>query len=851
MNSDKTTKYLIIHGHFYQPPRENPWTERIDRQPSAAPYHDWNERITTECYRPNTHSRRLDGAGRITKLLNNYEWMSFNFGPTLLSWIEETYPDTYEKIIEADRSSAERLGHGNAIAQAYNHIIMPLATRRDQETQIRWGVHDFRRRFGREPAGIWLPETAVNDSTVEILIDFGFDFILLSPHQAQRIRPLDESSDWRDVSGGSIPTGLPHRCFPSRRKTKRAVDKHIVVFFYDAQISVDVSFNHLLRNGDQFARAIADAYPRTGNDLVTIATDGEIYGHHEPFADMALSYLADTAARSHGLSMTNFSAYLESHEPVWEVQLKPGPDKQGTAWSCVHGVGRWKEACGCNLSGGPKENQRWRKPLRNGLNALRDALSDIYESESGTLLGDPWNARDDYITVIENRTPESIERFIAEHAGRTLSPEERLCALSLLESQRNALLMFTSCGWFFDDISGIESSQILKYAARAIELAGGKNKDELDRILKSELKKANSMSVQRGTGVDVYRSTFDESFFGTRSVVGQYAITRHLFFRKADADIFGYTFRQLDTFTRNVDGCAIEARCVEVTSPITLDTSMYQYLLAIEDHTDFQCLLKSVENETEFAEVKKRLSEAPREMDRDSMLKTMQQYFDGRQFTLLDLLPDDREKVLRCLIGTRIEKLKESIDDLYDENKDLLETLSDSVSAPPYMLVVLASTVLTNMLVSEVIRWERSLVPVQLEGIQKIIAEASRYGIPIDKTCATESFSDLILEKTRVLEQNLDGDLIESLNTFVEFCNEYGIALDVHEIQNVIYSTLQTRIAPFFADDGNAPSGERYRGADTGIPLTELDRDAAAGFLKLAQMFNFNVDELVKRLSGR
>ncbi|HSG28252.1 MAG TPA: hypothetical protein VLA34_07210, partial [Candidatus Krumholzibacterium sp.] len=341
MNDTPEKRYVIIHGHFYQPPRENPWTGRIDRQDSAAPYHDWNERITRECYLPNARSRRLDGYGRVTTLVNNYEHISFNFGPTLLSWMQKEHPRLHEEIIDADRTSAERNGgHGNAIAQVYNHMIMPLANRRDQETQILWGVADFRARFGRDPEGIWLAETAINETTLEILINHGFRFIILSPFQADRIRPLDKSSTWTDVSDGSIRCGRVYRCYGSRRRGKRNTARSIDIFFYDAPLSTDVSFNHLLSSGDLLAARLAAGFEKDGGDLVTIATDGEIYGHHEPFGDMALAYLIDAAAEAKGLELTNFGAYLDEHEPSMEVQIKQGVDGEGTAWSCSHGVGR-------------------------------------------------------------------------------------------------------------------------------------------------------------------------------------------------------------------------------------------------------------------------------------------------------------------------------------------------------------------------------------------------------------------------------------------------------------------------------------------------------------------------------
>ena len=333
MGEELDNKYLIVHGHFYQPPRENPWTERIDRQVSAAPYHDWNERITRECYLPNSCSRRLDGFGRIITLVNNYARISFNFGPTLFSWLEKHHSEIFKEIVRADKISTKlNNGHGNAIAQVYNHIIMPLASIRDQKTQILWGVDDFKRCFGRNPEGIWLAETAINQVTLDLLIDSGFRFIILSPHQVKCFRSLKEKGKWKNVSGGNIKTGFVYRCYGGKVKVKKG---YIDIFFYDADLSQNISFNHLLRNGDLFAESIDSSYERCGNDLVTIATDGEIYGHHEPFADMALAYLIESAAEKHNLIMTNFGAYLDTHEPEFEVKLKTGKDNLGTAWSCV------------------------------------------------------------------------------------------------------------------------------------------------------------------------------------------------------------------------------------------------------------------------------------------------------------------------------------------------------------------------------------------------------------------------------------------------------------------------------------------------------------------------------------
>ncbi len=826
---EKKRQYLIIHGHFYQPPRENPWTERIERQRSAAPHHDWNEKITRECYLPMTRSRRLDENGRITGLYNNYEYISFNFGPTLLSWLEEQHPRVYEKILEADRTSAGRFrGHGNAIAQAYNHIIMPLATRRDQETQIRWGVYDFERRFVREPEGMWLPETAINDETLEMLIDFGFRFIILSPHQAARMRPIGSKSKWKDVSDGSIPTGFPYRCCLPRRGDRRSID----VFFYDAPISQDVSFNHLLRNGDKFADSIVAASQRSGNDLVVVATDGEIYGHHEPFADMALAYLIDAAGASRGLHLTNFGAYLDEHEPQSEVQLKPGPDGKGTSWSCAHGVGRWEKDCGCTTGGAPTYNQQWRSPLREGLNKLRDSLAVIFETAGGDLLKDPWKTRNDYIQLIEDRDPEKSTTFISEHAAHSLTQEEMGSALALLESQRNALLMFTSCGWFFNDIAGIETVQLLLYSARAIELAGEEQRSTLEDVLFSELKKAISNIPEAGTGVDIYEDISRLTAVTLPLLVTQYALTSYLFGGDHASEIFGYLFESLDETVKTFNEDVVAISTVKMTSPYTLETATFQYLLLIEHHARPSCYLKKQESTEDYATLKERCLELAAAGDRDGIKRTASDYFPGRVYQLRDLFTEDREVMLHSLARKQLETLHSKFQEIYLENRDLLHLLNEASITPPPSLLIPAQSVLTRKLVDEVERWERTLDPAGVEGIRTVVAEAHRDGIPIDKTSAAQSFSELILETIQALIKNLDPRLARSLFQFVELSDELGIDLYESEIQNEIYPILESQIP------------ETIKRLSPNPDRNEDVLDAVSILLQLAHRFNFNVSHL-------
>ncbi|MBN1826451.1 MAG: DUF3536 domain-containing protein [Candidatus Eisenbacteria bacterium] len=523
--------YLIIHGHFYQPPRENPWLRTIDRQESAAPYHDWNERILAECYRPNTRSRLFDNEGRIRGIANNLENISFNFGPTLFRYIEREDPDTYRRILEADRSSVERHGgHGNAVAQAYHHVILPLAGREDRRTLVRWGLADFEKRYGRRSEGLWLPETAVNNETAADLAREGIRFLLLSPHQAERVRPLGGAEkDWKDVSSGSVDTRRPYRLFPDPKEPELSID----ILFYDAGLSTGVSFEHFLRNAHSFGEKlrVAAGDGALSPRLIHVSTDGEVYGHHEPFADMCLSALFDGIAAELGLTVTNPGEFLDLVKPAWEAELKGGPKGEGTAWSCGHGLGRWSRDCGCSISHKPDWNQKWRTPLREGLNLLREDLGALFDREATGLLRDPDGAAERYVDVLFEGNRASWERFLAAEASRPLSPPEEERACRLLEMTHGALRMFTSCGWFFDDIAGIEAVQNLLFAAHTLDLARLIDPEASaaaeGRFLR-RLRSARSNVPEEGDGQSIFRDRIEKTRSGEKEWLAAWVAARML-----------------------------------------------------------------------------------------------------------------------------------------------------------------------------------------------------------------------------------------------------------------------------------------------------------------------------------
>jgi len=450
-----TVRSIVIHGHFYQPPREDPWLNQVAAEPSAAPYHDWNERIERESYRAVVAARVYAPDGRIAHIVNTLASISFNFGATLLEWLERETPGTYAAVLEADRASrARHAGHGNAIAMPYHHVIMPLASRRDKITEVRWGIADFRRRFGRGPEGMWLPETAVDPETLDVLAAEGIAFTILAPHQVEQA-PADGSAGRYRTSGG----------------------RSIALFVYDGAISHDVAFGSLLKDASAWAeRLLAPGKRGHERRLVAVATDGETYGHHHKFGEVALAWVLRELERRRDARVENFAAFLARHRPEQEVKLVAP-----TSWSCVHGVERWRADCGCRMAPERSTQQRWRAPLREALDWLAGELHARFEQEGGALFADPWAARDAYGT---DRTAD----------GR---------ARELLEMERNALRMFTSCGWFFDDIAGIETIQILRYAARAIELAGA-DAPRLEAGVLERLARAQSNERAEGTGRDVY-----------------------------------------------------------------------------------------------------------------------------------------------------------------------------------------------------------------------------------------------------------------------------------------------------------------------------------------------------------
>ena len=482
---------IIVHGHFYQPPRDNPWTGEIDPQPSAAPARDWNQRVHEECYRPNAFARIPGSDGTSEQVVNNYERLSFNVGPTLLSWMEGADPETYARILDADRVSAQRLGHGNAMAQAFHHTILPLSSVRDIRTQVRWGLTDFEYRYDRTPEGMWLPETAANDDVLSVLIEEGLVFTILAPNQARAWQ--DAEGEWIDARLEPVDTRVPYR-YLHRDGSGRSLN----VFFYDGEISRRIAFERLGSSAERFLDEFAMRWGSEGQ-VIHAATDGETYGHHHTFTDLGLAYALFVEAESRGIEVTNYAAYLAEFPPTREARIWGG---EGTSWSCAHGVGRWARDCGCQTGGEEGWNQRWRAPLRAALDIVRGVADEAFERLGSSLFVDAWAARDAYVDVVIGKTP--IEDFLARHSARPVGQEEAHRMHDLLDLQVNAMSMYTSCGWFFSDVGGIETVQILRYAARTIELLEGLGQPSSESSFVAALEQALSNVPEKGTAADIF-----------------------------------------------------------------------------------------------------------------------------------------------------------------------------------------------------------------------------------------------------------------------------------------------------------------------------------------------------------
>jgi alpha-amylase/alpha-mannosidase (GH57 family) len=711
-------RYLCIHCHFYQPPRENPWLEQIELQDSAYPYHDWNERISAECYAPNLAARILDGEQRITKIVNNYSRISFNFGPTLLSWAADTAPDAYRGILEADRQS-QRLfsGHGSAMAQAYNHMIMPLANSRDKKTQIRWGYDDFVSRFGRLPEGMWLPETAVDLESLDLMAQAGISFVILAPHQAKATRPL-VGGGWEDVTGSRID---PTRAYLLNTPSGRQIN----LFFYDGPISQAVAFEKLLDNGEKFANRLCGAFSdsRTWSELAHIATDGETYGHHHKHGEMALAYALNLIEARKWAKITNYGEYLEKHPPVCEVQIY-----ENTAWSCVHGVERWRSNCGCN-SGRLGWNQEWRRPLREALDWLRDTVNPKFEELGGTLLSDPWAARDAYISVLLNRVPEVRERFGLEHFARPLDSDEQTLVWKLMELQRHAMLMYTSCGWFFDELSGIETVQVIQYAGRVVQLAEQLFGDSLEEYFLERLACAKSNLLEYGDGASIYKRYVKPSVVDFEKVGAHYAISS-LFSPYSDrTDIFSYGVKRLDYHTADAGKLRMAIGQARLTSKVTQESEVLMFWVVHFGDHNVAGGVQKIEDNAGYQDLITAISYSFARVDIPEVVRLLDRRFGEKTYSLRSLFRDEQRRIVRTILSSTVNEAESAYLQLYEHHAALMRFITSLGTPMPREFLAAVEYAINCLL-----RRACSAEELDADRIRALLREAQISNVSLDRT---------------------------------------------------------------------------------------------------------------------
>jgi hypothetical protein len=845
---------LIVHGHFYQPPRENPWTETLEREASAAPFHDWNERIHEECYRANAFARILDGFGGVERIIDNYELLSFNFGPTLLSWMERSHAETYRRIIDADqRSRAAHGGHGNAIAQAYNHPILPLLSERDRRTQIRWGLADFAHRFGRASEGMWLPETAADAATLDSLIEEDVRFTVLAPTQAERVRPLEgprkssppgpaatpsrrssRASDpaaargaWRDVSDGSIDTSQAYRYF-HRDGRGRSID----VVFYHGAVAHAVAFEGVLASSDGLLERMSRA---SNGPLMCLATDGETFGHHFHFGDRTIAYALGVAAERRGFHPTNFGEFLERHPPRFEVELKRGADGLGTAWSCAHGVGRWSRDCGCQTGGREGWNQAWRAPLRGAMQRLDERAAALFERQGSELFDDVWAARDAFVEVLLDRG--ALLRFFERFAPRAATdPAAGVRARTLLEMQRACLLAHTSCGWFFADISGLESVQVMRYAARAIDLfgeldpAGGRAAEE---ELLSILVGARSNLVELGTGADVWRRSVATAAVSDRRVAAHLAITGLLDpDRPKSGDAGGHHFSPCGPARRATHGrIRLSVGALRLESLATGRAREHSYAAVHLGGADFFCAVDgAAAAQTARAEA---LFESLERTSLPSLLRALQS-FGEHEFGLEHVLAEAKEEAGQRILSGLVERFQREYDALYDDHWRTFELLRSSGFELPVELRTAAELSLGRSFDRALERAGRSLDPADYAEAERIAAAVKARRLTVDLSRARRLFSELAQEATAQAIASPSDARFARASALLELAQRLGVQPDLARPQERLY--LAAMASPMTGTDREGvpvqPAGE------LASPMTGTERRGAE-LERLARLLGF------------
>ncbi len=788
-------RFVCIHGHFYQPPRENPWLETVETQDSAAPYHDWNERICAECYAPNGAARVVNNKNQIMRIVNNYARMNFNFGPTLLSWLNENAQRTYCMILDGEHRSRERYnGHSSAIAQAYNHMILPLASTRDRNTQIRWGIADYQAAFGTKPEGMWLPETAADNESLELLAENGIKFTVLAPHQCKRIRPLKtedgkelESADgkapepeWIETLDATVDTTRPYLM---RFKSGAS----IAIFFYNGPASRAIAFEGLLNSGENLvARLKAGFKDSTQPQLVHVATDGESYGHHHKHGEMALAYALRLLEKDPNARLTNYGSYLAQFPPEFECEIA-----ENTSWSCVHGIERWRSDCGCN-GGKAGWNQAWRAPLRQALNTLRDALAVLTEAEGPKLFKNVWAARDAYIQVVLDRSAESLDRFFSAQQSRKLSSEGRVSALELMEMQRHAQLMYTSCGWFFDDIGGIETVQVIAYAARVLQLATqvfGNKATPLEPAFLALLALAKSNDPKAGDGAQIYKKCVDTMELHLEQVAAHYAISSVFSSFAEETDLFCFHVRRISYDIYSSGRGRLALGRAHFASAITGHAQSFSFAVLHFGDQNITAAVKVYTNDDAraFEAFAAEAADHVQLADFPEVIRLIDRFYGHADYSLTSLFSDEQRRIVKVILNSTLWDIENSLATIYQDHASLLHYLSQTGLPKPPALNLAASFAINAGL-----RHAIETEPIDQAQLRSYLSLAKADQVPLDT--ANLAYNADQRMKRAMLELNMSSGSLEILDRALSLARtltELPFDLNLWQAQNLWYEILR------------------------------------------------------------
>jgi hypothetical protein len=623
---------------------------------------------------------------------------------------------------------------------------------------------------------MWLPETAVDLETLEILAELGISFTILAPHQASRIRAIG-ALHWQSVSDGAID---PTRAYEQRLPSGRS----LAIFFYDGPISRAVAFEGLLSSGENFANRLTSAFSdeRDWPQLVHIATDGESYGHHHRFGDMALAYALNYIEANGAARLTNYGEFLEKHPPTHQVEIG-----EKTSWSCSHGIDRWRSDCGCNSGSPPDWNQAWRTPLREAFDWLRDSIVAPYEKRAAALLKDPWAARNDYIDVIHDRSAANLRRFFARHATNELTDADRTVALKLLELQRHSQLMYTSCGWFFNDLSGIETIQVIQFAGRAVQLAQQLFGDPLESQFIEKLAGVRSNVSEYGDGQRVYEKFVRPSMVDWERVGAHYAISSLFESYPERTKIYCFAAERTDYQVYTAGLTRLVVGRVRLKSEVTAATSEIVFsVLHMGDHNVNGGVGEFIDGMT-FRAVTQEAVAAFRRADFAEVIRIMDRRFGESSYSLRSLFRDQQRNALDIILGSSLKEAESLYRQIYEHRAPMMRFLTDlNIPLPPAFHAA-AEFVLNGYLRESLAQDE-----IDSERVLSYLEAAKFEGVRLDTATLEFAYRQNLQKLTGRFVADPSEERLRLLSHAVSLLDDLPFAVNLWTVQNGYYQLLQT-----------------------------------------------------------